>query len=100
MTKVKLAEDHHDADFFLGEITEVYVISGAAKESGHVTVKLNGQPAEFKEDTGVDVIVNPPNIFLNKVKPVPELARTNNLLMGPNKQKLMCNKTFTAVRER
>ena len=58
-------------------------------------VKLNGQPAEFKVDTGADVTVIPPNVYYS-LKSTPSLNKATKEPMGPWKQKLGCLGTFTA----
>ena len=87
--------DTQDEAFLLGELTEVATVQGQAQSSWKAKLVMNGQPAEFKVDTGADVTVVPPNMYYS-LKPTRVLNKASRLLMGPCKQKLSCPGTFIA----
>ena len=87
--------DTQDEAFLLGELTEVATVQGQAQSSWKAKLVMNGQPAEFKVDTGADVTVVPPNLYYS-LKPTRVLNKASRLLMGPCKQKLSCPGTFIA----
>ena len=87
--------DTQDEAFLLGELTEVATVQGQAQSSWKAKLVMNGQPTEFKVDTGADVTVVPPNLYYS-LKPTRVLNKASRLLMGPCKQKLSCPGTFIA----
>ena len=87
--------DTQDEAFLLGELTEVATVQGQAQSSWKAKLVMNGQPTEFKVDTGADVTVVPPNLCYS-LKPTRVLNKASRLLMGPCKQKLSCPGTFIA----
>ena len=87
--------DTQDEAFLLGELNEVATVQGQAQSSWKAKLVMNGQPAEFKVDTGADVTVVPPNLYYS-LKPTRVLNKASRLLMGPCKQKLSCPGTFIA----
>ena len=93
--EVNFSDTQHDEEFFLGELTELAAVQAGAGDSWKAKVKLNGQLAEFKVDTGADVTVIPPSVYYS-LKPTPLLSKATKELMGPCKQKLGCLGTFIA----
>ena len=88
VSKVNLSQ-HHEENFFIGEVTELDTVSVDTRESWMAEVKFNGRKVGFKLDTGADVTVIPPSLY-QSLKPTPLLSKTTKLIMGPCKQKLNC----------
>ena len=60
-------------------LTELPAIQGDAEDSRKPNVTLNGQPADFKVDTGSDAIIAPTSLF-DSLKLTPLLSKTTKLL--------------------
>ena len=65
------------------------------KDPWQVDLKLDGQPTEFKIDTGADVTVIPEATYSNLV-PRPPLQSTTAVLQGPG-GKIACICEITAI---
>ena len=87
-----------DLDFFMGEVIDIETVHSCTVGSWKAKVGVQGKEISFKIDTGADVTVLSPKIYM-KLSSAPKLRPTKKILRGPCKQKLVCKGVFTAQLE-